>query len=49
VERGVPPPLALPEEAAEPEIFIYDAGDLIGPAPPEATELTREQRRLFPL
>ena len=47
VEQGAPPPLAIPSEPAEPEIPVSDAGDLRGPAPPEATELTREQRRFF--
>ncbi len=47
VEQGAPPPLALPAEPAEPDIPIADANDLTGPAPPEATELTREQRRFF--
>lgn len=50
VEQGAPPPLVLPSESAEPtepEIPVSDAGDLTGPAPPESTELTREQRRFF--
>ncbi len=47
VEQGAPPPLAEPAKSAEPEIPIADASDLTGPAPPEATELTREQRRFF--
>ena len=47
VEQGAPPPLALPTEPTEPDIPIADAGDLTGPAPPEASELTREQRRFF--
>ncbi len=47
VEQGAPPPLAIPTKPAEPEIPVSDAGDLKGPAPPEATELTREQRRFF--
>lgn len=45
VEEGAPPPLALPPESPGPDIQIADANDLTGPAPPEATELTREQRR----
>lgn len=47
VERGAPPP--LPEVAA-PDLEVLpqaDPGDLTGPAPPEATELTREERRFF--
>ncbi|MXP43576.1 EF-hand domain-containing protein [Allopontixanthobacter sediminis] len=47
VEEGAPPPLALPAEPSEAEIPVSDAGDITGPAPPEATELTREQRRFF--
>ncbi len=47
VEQGAPPPLALPDKPAEPEIPVADITDLTGPAPPEATELTREQRRFF--
>lgn len=47
VEQGAPPPLALPDKSAEPEIPVADITDLTGPAPPEATELTREQRRFF--
>ena len=50
VEQGAPPP--------EPEIEVAEAedpnalpeaepGDMVGPAPPEASELTREQRRFF--
>lgn len=47
MEQGAPPPLALPDKSAEPEIPVADITDLTGPAPPEATELTREQRRFF--
>lgn len=47
VERGAPPP--LPEAPApDPEdLPEVDPGDLTGPEPPEASELTREQRRFF--
>lgn len=47
VERGAPPPLpeiAEPDEETLPQV---DPGNLSGPEPPEATELTREQRRFF--
>jgi len=47
VEQGAPPPLVIPIAPAEPEIPVSDAGDLTGPAPPEATELSREERRFF--
>lgn len=49
VERGAPPP--NPEDlAAAPrsgELPLADADGLVGPAPPEASELTREQQRFF--
>lgn len=51
VEEGAPPP--EPEgqiEAAEEDpdaLPTADAGDLTGPEPPEASELTREQQRFF--
>ena len=47
VERGAPPPLpemVEPDPAVLPEV---DPGEMTGPEPPEATELTREQRRFF--
>ena len=48
VEEGAPPPQPEPTEAAaEPVIPVSDPADLTGPAPPEASELTREQRRFF--
>jgi len=48
VETNAPPP-PEPEEVMEapeglPEV---DPGDMTGPAPPEASELTREERRFF--
>jgi hypothetical protein len=49
VERGAPP--ALPAEpgalGGEAELPLAEVGDLVGPEPPEATELTREQRRFY--
>lgn len=52
VEDGVPPPeLDLTNGGDQPEAIDSDAlptadvTDMTGPAPPEATELTREQRR----
>jgi hypothetical protein len=43
VEAGAPPPEAV---AVEPSALpSAEVGDLLGPAPPEATELSREQRR----
>ena len=47
IERGAPPPQPVEAPAAEAEIPPSDAGDAVGPAPPEATELTKEQRRFF--
>ena len=47
VEQGAPPPLAVEPSPALPETPPVDPGDAVGPAPPEATELTREQRRFF--
>ena len=48
VEENAPPP----PEAAEPtpeatDLPLTDPGDMEGPIPPEASELTREQRRFF--
>ena len=45
VEEGAPPPTApTPRPTGLPSA---DAAGLEGPAPPEATELSREQRRFF--
>ena len=45
VEKGAPPPETAPPTTAPQALPSADAKDLVGPAPPEATELTREQRR----
>jgi len=49
VEEGAPPPEPeAVEEAVDPDALpTADVGDLTGPEPPEASELTREQRRFF--
>ncbi len=50
VEEAAPPPepeSIATEEPAEPELPETDPGDLRGPTPPEATQLSREQRRFF--
>ena len=52
VEEAAPPPEAIEAvategEPTEPELPEADPGDLVGPTPPEATELTREQQRFF--
>ncbi|MHA7818383.1 MAG: EF-hand domain-containing protein [Erythrobacter sp.] len=49
VETNAPPPPEV-EEVAETDpdaLPESDPGDMIGPAPPEASELTREERRFF--
>ena len=50
VEEAAPPPdhSALANIAPDPDILpITDPGEMQGPAPPEASELTKEQRRFF--
>jgi hypothetical protein len=49
VERGAPPPSSAELAAAPPSDSLptADFSDLQGPAPPEASELTREQQRFF--
>lgn len=47
VEQGAPPPMAQPASPAPEVLPTADPGDLRGPAPPEATELTREEQRFF--
>ncbi len=49
VERGAPPPdLAGPALAPDPEALpSADGAGMTGPAPPESTELTREEQRFF--
>lgn len=45
VERGAPPPEIM--SAAPTGLPSADASNLQGPAPPEATRLTREETRFF--
>ncbi|MWV27961.1 EF-hand domain-containing protein [Aurantiacibacter rhizosphaerae] len=50
VEQGAPPPdmTSLEEPAQDPDALPFaDGADMTGPAPPEASELTKEQRRFF--
>ena len=48
VEEAAPPPPEVVEEVApEDDLPQVDPGDLSGPAPPEASELTREEKRFF--
>ena len=45
VEEGAPPPVV--PEARPTGLPVADVSGLQGPAPPEASELSREQRRFF--
>ncbi len=45
VEEGAPPPIAPSEKPTG--LPTADVAGLEGPAPPEATELSREQQRFF--
>ena len=47
VEQGAPPPLAAEPPVDPASLPGADIAGLEGPAPPEASELTREQRRFF--
>lgn len=50
VEQGAPPPPleAAVEEEVDPEVLPFaDIAGMEGPAPPESTELTREERRFY--
>ncbi|WP_324260220.1 EF-hand domain-containing protein [Altererythrobacter sp. H2] len=47
VEEGAPPPEPVATEPAPDSLPAADIAGLRGPAPPEATELTREERRFF--
>ena len=46
-EFAPPPPEPLEESPAPEQLPIADPADLEGPAPPEASELTREEKRFF--
>ena len=49
IERAAPPPMVEPIEVVEdPDLLPFaDLAGLQGPEPPEASEITREQRRFF--
>ena len=49
VEAGAPPPVALSvaDQVDEHELPYADVSDLTGPAPPQASEISKEQRRFF--
>ncbi len=47
IEKGAPPP-AVAAPAADPMALpIADPGSLTGPAPPEVSDLSREEQRFF--
>ncbi|TNE46134.1 MAG: hypothetical protein EP341_10170 [Sphingomonadales bacterium] len=47
VELNAPPPPDVDEAPSPDELPLADPGEMTGPEPPEASELTREQRRFF--
>ena len=47
VERGAPPPVAQVARFSPDNLPNADPGTMRGPAPPEASELTREQERFY--
>ena len=47
VEDGAPPPVAAEPSPGADVLPLADPGALRGPAPPEASELTREEVRFF--
>ncbi|MFW5634485.1 MAG: hypothetical protein ACOCYR_06300 [Erythrobacter sp.] len=48
IEASAPPPPEAEEPPPDPlDLPITDPGDMEGPEPPEASELTREQQRFF--
>lgn len=47
VEEKAPPPPVMAEGPSPEDLPVTDPGDMEGPTPPEASELTREQRRFF--
>ncbi len=47
VENNAPPPPVVEEGPSPDELPLTDPGDMLGPMPPEASELTREEIRFF--
>ena len=47
VEQNAPPPPEVEGTSSPDELPTGDPGGMVGPAPPEASELTREERRFF--
>jgi hypothetical protein len=48
IEASAPPPPSADAPAPDPEVLpITDPGAMLGPAPPEPSDLTREEQRFF--
>ena len=47
IENSAPPPPVADEPALAGTLPMAEVSDMEGPAPPEASELTREQQRFF--
>lgn len=47
VEQGAPPPAIAPAPADPDTLPLADPGSLKGPAPPELSDLSREEQRFF--
>ena len=47
IEEGAPPPVVAEQAKPLSPIPESDPGEMLGPEPPEASELTKEQRRFF--
>lgn len=47
IEQGAPPPLPATPSADPTRLPLADPGNLRGPAPPELSELGREEQRFF--
>lgn len=48
IEQNAPPPPSPEAPVPDPEVLpITDPGEMLGPAPPEPSELTREEQRFF--
>ncbi|WP_341711976.1 EF-hand domain-containing protein [Erythrobacter sp.] len=47
IEDAAPPPLVDRPAPAQSDVPVAGAGNLIGPEPPEASELSKEQQRFF--
>ena len=47
IEAAAPPSMAEAQKPSSSELPVADASGMRGAAPPEATELTREQQRFF--